>query len=157
MVKKLKLIIENPAPFIFDDGCCCIYPCCVRRHLYDFPDETFGASHETIQDDMTEITIMGSRNRDKSVIVAIHSNDERQPILKQPLLNKDIASRTNESEIVHIQSSEAIVNQPSNYSEIASQTSSKTIAVTVHSNEAANERQSILNQPSDTPRYGACS
>jgi hypothetical protein len=35
---KLERIAENPAPFIFDDGCCCIFPCCVRVHLYDWPE-----------------------------------------------------------------------------------------------------------------------
>jgi hypothetical protein len=25
---KIQRILENPAPFLFDDGCCCISPCC---------------------------------------------------------------------------------------------------------------------------------
>ena len=36
--KKLERIGENPAPFILDDGCCCLSPCCTRLHKYKFPD-----------------------------------------------------------------------------------------------------------------------
>lgn len=132
VVKKLKLIIENPAPFIFDDGCCCIYPCCVRRHLYDFPDENLERSHETIQDERTKNTIMESQNLEEPVVVTIHSNeavDKRQPILKQP----------------------------SFYNDIASQTPDEPVIVTIHPDAAVDERQPILNQPSRTLNYGAFS
>ena len=28
LVKKVERIMRDPAPFIFDDGCCCLSPCC---------------------------------------------------------------------------------------------------------------------------------
>ena len=28
LAKKVQRILNNPAPFIFDDGCCCLSPCC---------------------------------------------------------------------------------------------------------------------------------
>lgn len=36
LARKVERIICDPAPFIFDDGCCCLSPCCLRVPLYKF-------------------------------------------------------------------------------------------------------------------------
>ena len=36
LAKKVKRIIQDPAPFIYDDGCCCLSPCCFRVPQYTF-------------------------------------------------------------------------------------------------------------------------
>ena len=36
LAKKVERIMKGPAPFILDDGCCCLSPCCVRVPHYNF-------------------------------------------------------------------------------------------------------------------------
>ena len=36
LARKIDRIIKDPAPFIFDDGCCCLSPCCFRVPQYNF-------------------------------------------------------------------------------------------------------------------------
>ena len=36
LARKIERIMKDPAPFIFDDGCCCISPCCLRVPQYNF-------------------------------------------------------------------------------------------------------------------------
>jgi hypothetical protein len=111
-VRKLQRIAENPAPFLFGDGCCCISPCCVRVHLFDFPEPR--RSHENLDDEIIHfddepnhpchnppsndaenqrrpLSSIGHKQEPsdvsvQSVIVTIPStnNDERQPILNHP-------------------------------------------------------------------------
>ena len=36
LARKIERIMKDPAPFIFDDGCCCLSPCCMRVPQYNF-------------------------------------------------------------------------------------------------------------------------
>ena len=36
LARKIERIMKDPAPFIFDDGCCCLSPCCLRVPQYNF-------------------------------------------------------------------------------------------------------------------------
>lgn len=36
LAKKVERIMKDPAPFLFDDGCGCLSPCCVRVPHYTF-------------------------------------------------------------------------------------------------------------------------
>ena len=40
LARKVERIIKDPAPFIFDDGCCCLSPCCFRVPQYNFTRRT---------------------------------------------------------------------------------------------------------------------
>ena len=40
LAKKVQRILNDPAPFIFDDGCCCLSPCCFRAPHYNFTRRT---------------------------------------------------------------------------------------------------------------------
>ena len=53
LARKVDRIIKDPAPFIFDDGCCCLSPCCFRVPQYDFTPR----SRQQFLVDYDEITI----------------------------------------------------------------------------------------------------
>ena len=36
LAKKVERILRDPAPFIFNDGCCCLSPCCFRLPQNNF-------------------------------------------------------------------------------------------------------------------------
>ncbi|XP_078366624.1 uncharacterized protein LOC144650748 [Oculina patagonica] len=40
LAEKVQMILNDPAPFIFDDGCCCISPCCFRAPHCNFTPRT---------------------------------------------------------------------------------------------------------------------
>ena len=40
LARKIERIMKDPAPFIFDDGCCCLSPCCLRVPQYNFTRRT---------------------------------------------------------------------------------------------------------------------
>jgi len=40
LAKKVQRILNDPAPFIFDDGCYCLSPCCFRAPHYNFTHQT---------------------------------------------------------------------------------------------------------------------
>ena len=40
LAEKVQMILNDPAPFIFDDGCCCLSPCCFRVPHYNFTSRT---------------------------------------------------------------------------------------------------------------------
>lgn len=40
LARKIERIMKDPAPFIFDDGCCCLPPCCLRVPQYNFTRNT---------------------------------------------------------------------------------------------------------------------
>ena len=40
LAKKVERILKDPAPFILDDGCCCLSPCCLRVPHYNFTRRT---------------------------------------------------------------------------------------------------------------------
>ena len=49
--KKIKRIMKSPAPFIFDDGGCCLSPCCIRVPQYNFTrrsSQQFFADYEEV-------------------------------------------------------------------------------------------------------------
>ena len=51
LAKKVQTILNDPAPFIFDDGCCCLSPCCLRAPHYNFTSRTkeqFLADYEEV-------------------------------------------------------------------------------------------------------------
>ncbi|XP_078364437.1 uncharacterized protein LOC144648865 [Oculina patagonica] len=51
LAKKVERIMKDPAPFILDDGCCCLSPCCVRVPHYSFTrrsNEQFLADYDEV-------------------------------------------------------------------------------------------------------------
>ena len=51
LAKKVERIMKDPAPFILDDGCCCLSPCCVRVPHYKFirrSSEQFLADYDEV-------------------------------------------------------------------------------------------------------------
>ncbi len=51
LAKKVERIMKDPAPFILDDGCCCLLPCCVRVPHYSFTrrsSEQFLADYDEV-------------------------------------------------------------------------------------------------------------
>ncbi|KAL9979215.1 hypothetical protein ACROYT_G016845 [Oculina patagonica] len=53
LAKKVNRIMKDPAPFIFDDGCCCLSPCCVRVPHNNFTPR----SNEQFLADYDEVTL----------------------------------------------------------------------------------------------------
>ena len=53
LARKIERIMKDPAPFIFDDGCCCLSPCCLRVPQYNF----FCRSSQQLIADYEELTI----------------------------------------------------------------------------------------------------
>ena len=53
LAKKIERIMKDPAPFIFDDGCCCLSPCCLRVPQYNFTRR----SRQQFVTDYEEVTI----------------------------------------------------------------------------------------------------
>ena len=51
LARKIDRIIKDPAPFIFDDGCCCLSPCYLRVPQYNFTrrsSQQFFANYEEV-------------------------------------------------------------------------------------------------------------
>ena len=51
LARKMERIIKDPAPFIFDDGCCCHSPCCMHVPQYNFTrrsSQQFFADYEEV-------------------------------------------------------------------------------------------------------------
>ena len=51
LARKIERIMKDPAPFIFDDGCCCLSPCCLRAPQYNFTrrsSQQFFADYEEV-------------------------------------------------------------------------------------------------------------
>ena len=51
LARKIERIMKDPAPFIFDDGCCCLSPCCLRVPQYNFTrrsSQQFFADYEEV-------------------------------------------------------------------------------------------------------------
>ncbi|XP_068742989.1 uncharacterized protein [Montipora capricornis] len=51
LAKKVQRIMQDPAPFILDDGCCCLSPCCARVPHYNFnrrSSEEFRAEYDQV-------------------------------------------------------------------------------------------------------------
>ena len=62
LARKIERIMKDPAPFIFDDGCCCLSPCCLRVPQYNFTrrsSQQFFANYEeviiSVDGDMTPL------------------------------------------------------------------------------------------------------
>ena len=55
LARKIEGIMKDPAPFIFDDGCCCLSPCCLRVPQSNF---TRRSSRKFIAD-YEEVTVDG--------------------------------------------------------------------------------------------------
>ena len=85
LVRKIERIIKDPAPFIFDDGCCCLSPCCMRVPQCNFTrrsSQQFSADYEevtiSVDGDVIPVTqlfpepsTLGARSDSSS-----HPNDE---------------------------------------------------------------------------------
>ena len=51
LAKKVQWILQDPAPFIFDDGCCCLPPCCFcapRDNITHRSSQQFCAYNEEV-------------------------------------------------------------------------------------------------------------
>ena len=59
LARKVERIIRDPAPFSFDDGCCCLSPCCLGVPLYNF----IRRSSQQLHVEYEEITVDGEMIR----------------------------------------------------------------------------------------------
>ena len=51
LARKTERIMKDPAPFIFDDGCCCLSPCCMCVPQHNFTrrsSQQFSADYEEV-------------------------------------------------------------------------------------------------------------
>lgn len=65
LAKKVQRILNEPAPFIFDDGCCCLSACCFRAPHYNFTrrtNEQFLAEYDEVMVTAEERVASGSQN-----------------------------------------------------------------------------------------------
>ena len=53
LARKTERIMKDPAPFIFDDGCCCLSPCCMCVPQHNFTRR----SSQQFSADYDEVTI----------------------------------------------------------------------------------------------------
>ena len=61
LARKVERIIRDPAPFIFDDGCCCLSPCCLRVPLNNFTRRSSQQLH--VEYEEVTITVDGDMIR----------------------------------------------------------------------------------------------
>ncbi len=76
LAKKVQSILNDPAPFIFDDGCCCLSPCCVRVPHYNFTRR----SREQFLDDYDEVTL----SADGHMMVGPDNHRHQLPMSSSP-------------------------------------------------------------------------
>ncbi|XP_078364436.1 uncharacterized protein LOC144648864 [Oculina patagonica] len=65
LAKKVQTILNNPAPFIFDDGCCCLSPCCLRaphNNVTRRTNEQFLAEYDEVMLSADGYVIAGTHN-----------------------------------------------------------------------------------------------
>jgi len=73
LARKTERIIKDPAPFIFDDGCCCLSPCCLRVPQYNFTRR----SSQQFFADFEEVTISVDGD-----VIPLAQEPETQPFLE---------------------------------------------------------------------------
>jgi len=91
LARKMERIIKDPAPFIFDDGCCCLSPCSLPVPQYNFTrrsSQPFFAEYE-------EVTISVDGN-----VIPLAQDPVNQPFLEPSTLGarSDIDSHLREEE-----------------------------------------------------------
>ena len=65
LAKKVQTILNDPAPFIFDDGCCCLSPCCFHTPQNNFTrrtSEQFLAEYDEVMLSADGHVIAGAQN-----------------------------------------------------------------------------------------------
>ncbi|KAL9979211.1 hypothetical protein ACROYT_G016841 [Oculina patagonica] len=86
LARKVERIMKDPAPFIFDDGCCCLSPCCVRVPHYN----SIRRSREQSLVDYDELTLTADGN-----IMVVPGNQRHQlPTSLSPRSEGHLASST---------------------------------------------------------------
>jgi len=76
LAKKVERILKDPAPFILDDGCCCLSPCCFRVPQYNFNRR----SSQQFLADYDEVTI----TVDGAVVPGSHGPEDH-PVQLSPV------------------------------------------------------------------------
>ena len=91
LARKMERIIKDPAPFIFDDGCCCLSSCCLHVPQNNF---TRRSSQQFIAD-YEEVTISVDGN-----VIPLVQDPETQPFLEPSTLEaqSDSGSHLREEE-----------------------------------------------------------
>ena len=79
LAKKVDRIMKDPAPFIFDDGCCCLSPSCVRVPDFNFTSR----SREQFLADYDEVTLTA----DEHMMVATGNQGCQLPVFQSPRSN----------------------------------------------------------------------
>ena len=77
LARKMDRIIKDPAPFIFDDGCCCLSPCCLRAPQYNFTRR----SSQQFLSDYEEVTISVDGD-----VIPLGQDPVTQPFLEPSML-----------------------------------------------------------------------
>jgi len=103
LAKKVQRILDDPAPFIFDDGCYCLSPCCVRAPHYNFIRRTsdqFLAEYDEVIVTVEAHVASGSQD-------AVDSYSEVQ-------LNPSSSSSGNGDQVTNSGHREHVVSLPTN-------------------------------------------
>jgi len=103
LAKKVQRILDDPAPFIFDDGCCCLSPCCVRAPHYNYTRRTsdqFLAEYDEVIVTVEAHVASGSQD-------AVDSDSEVQ-------LNPSSSSSGNGGQVTTSGHREYVVSLPTN-------------------------------------------
>ncbi|XP_068723034.1 uncharacterized protein [Montipora capricornis] len=91
LAKKVQRIMQHPAPFILDDGCCCLSPCCARvphNNLTHRSSDEFRAEYD-------EVTLSAEGH-----VIADPGNHSHQlPVSQSPSSEDHLDSRSYSSGI----------------------------------------------------------
>ncbi|XP_022794535.1 uncharacterized protein LOC111333257 [Stylophora pistillata] len=68
LARKVERIMQDPASFIFDDGCCCVSPCCIQVPHQKFTRRTI----DQLSTDYNEILFSVDGRRDPLITLYIH-------------------------------------------------------------------------------------
>ncbi|KAL9979216.1 hypothetical protein ACROYT_G016846 [Oculina patagonica] len=85
LAKKVERIMKDPAPFILDDGCCCLSPCCVRVLDYSFTprsSEQFHVDYDEVSlstDGQMMVDPPGNRRYQLPVTPSSRTEDQLDP------------------------------------------------------------------------------
>ena len=116
LAKKVQRILDDPAPFIFDDGCCCLSPCCVRAPHYNFTRRTsdqFLSEYDEVIVTVEAHVASGSQD-------AVDSDDYQYQLpvspslISEAQLNPSSSSSGNRGQVTTTGHREHVVSLPTN-------------------------------------------
>jgi len=111
LARKIERIMKDPAPFIFDDGCCCLSPCCLRVPQYNFTrrsSQQFFADYEevtiSVDGDVTPLEPATSGDQSDSSSHPRYEENLQTPqpvVVCPPTRNTERKSRHGQAESFH--------------------------------------------------------